>query len=186
MEIIKVRVQNFRCIKDEEIKLKSLTTLVGRNGIGKSAFLYALKYFYEPSVDYSKDDFYNRNTDNTINITVTFANLSDGEKDLFEKYVENEELIVEKELAYPPNKSHQKYYGTLPRCPEFEVVRDDNKLVPEKRDAYFDLYEEEALPELPDLRGNISGKDLETALEDWEEEHPEHLELSHLTPPNQK
>lgn len=82
MIIKSIRVQNFRCIKDETLPCEKLTTLVGPNGSGKSSFLRALDMFYTPTVRYSEDDFYDQDTSQNISVTVSFTDLTNEEKRL--------------------------------------------------------------------------------------------------------
>ena len=49
MLIQKIRVKNYRSIKDETLHLDRITALVGRNGAGNSSFLRALEMFYNSS-----------------------------------------------------------------------------------------------------------------------------------------
>ena len=79
MIIKSIRVQNFRCIKDETLYCENLTVLVGPNGSGKSSFLRALQMFYDPNARYTEDDFYARDTSQSIKITVTFTSLNEEE-----------------------------------------------------------------------------------------------------------
>jgi predicted ATP-dependent endonuclease of OLD family len=112
MIIKKIRVQNFRSIKDATLECDLITILIGPNGGGKSAFLHALSIFYNPNADYSEEDFYNRETENPITITVTFGDLTEEEKRLFASYLEQGDLLtVIKECHYPRDKGSQKYYG---------------------------------------------------------------------------
>jgi len=170
-----VRVRNFRCIKDETLHCEPLTALVGANGSGKSAFLRALDLFYTPSAKYSEEDFYNRDTSEPIVITVTFTNLTDSEKRLFASHVDRETLTVEKELAWPPGRGSQKYFGSTLRCPDFQHVRTADR-VADKRAAYQTLVNSGRFPELPKLPGNASAEQIEEALQKWEEAHPETLQ----------
>jgi putative ATP-dependent endonuclease of OLD family len=165
MIINSVRVQNFRSIYDDTLHCDQLTALIGPNGSGKSSFLKALDMFYTSNARYSEDDFYNRDTSESIIITMTFTDLTEDEKRLFQKYVEGDELTVEKEMKWPPGKGSQSYYGTSLRNPEFDSFRsasgtglrvDYNKL---RGDKYSDL-------------PNYTNKDdAEKALQAWEESH---------------
>jgi len=58
MRIQRIRVQNFRCLKDVDLSCDALTVLIGRNGTGKSALLQALEVFYDANASYSEHDFY--------------------------------------------------------------------------------------------------------------------------------
>lgn len=167
MIIKSIRVQNFRCIRDETLPCEQLTALIGPNGSGKSSFLRALDMFYTPSARYTEDDFYNRDTLQDIIITITFNNLTEDEKKLFQKYIEGGKLTVEKEMKWPPSKENQKYYGTSLQNPEFDsfrsatganLRREYNKL---REDKYSDLSE------------YTNKDDAEKALQSWEESHPD-------------
>jgi len=47
MKLISLTVKNFRCYKEEtSLKIDNLTTLIGRNDIGKSTLLEALEIFF--------------------------------------------------------------------------------------------------------------------------------------------
>lgn len=165
MIIKSIRVQNFRCIRDETLPCEQLTALIGPNGSGKSSFLRALDMFYTSSARYTEDDFYNRDTLQDIIITITFNNLTEDEKKLFQKYIEGGKLTVEKEMKWPPSKENQKYYGTSLQNPEFDsfrsatganLRREYNKL---REDKYSDLSE------------YTNKDDAEKALQAWEESH---------------
>lgn len=165
MIIKSIRVQNFRCICDETLPCDQLTALIGPNGSGKSSFLRALDMFYAPSARYTEDDFYDRDTSQDIIITVSFTNLTEDEKKLFQKYIEGGKLTVEKEMKWPPSKGNQKYYSTSLQNPEFDsfrtatgvnLRREYNKL---REDKYSDLSE------------YTNKDDAEKALRAWEESH---------------
>lgn len=47
MRISQVRVQGYRCIEDLTIDFDELTALIGTGGVGKSAFLRALEWFFD-------------------------------------------------------------------------------------------------------------------------------------------
>jgi putative ATP-dependent endonuclease of OLD family len=47
MRISKVRVQGYRCIEDASIDFDDLTALIGAGGVGKSAFLRAIEWFFD-------------------------------------------------------------------------------------------------------------------------------------------
>ena len=167
MLINSIRVQNFRCIRDETLPCEQLTALIGPNGSGKSSFLRALDMFYTPGARYTEDDFYDRDTSQDIIITITFTDLTKDEKKLFQKYVEGGKLTVEKEMKWPPSKGNQKYYGTSLQNPEFDsfrsatganLRREYNKL---REDKYSDLSE------------YTNKDDAEKALQTWEESHPD-------------
>lgn len=79
--------------------------------------------FYEPNARYTENDFYNNDTSQNILITVTFARLNNEEQQLFRKYLEGDEMTVEKELRWPPNRGNQTYHGTSLKNAHFDNFR---------------------------------------------------------------
>src|SRR3990167_7339691 len=175
MIISKIRVGNFRCIKEETLSCEALTALVGRNGSGKSSFLRALDLFYTPSAKYSQEDFYNSDTSEPVVIALTFANLTDSERRLFASHMDGETLTVEKESVWPLGKGSQKYFGSTLRNPDFQEARTAAK-VTEKRAVYQKLIASGRYSDLPNLPGNATAAQIEEALKTWEGAHPERLE----------
>ncbi|MFB6088171.1 MAG: AAA family ATPase [Candidatus Aenigmatarchaeota archaeon] len=167
MIIKSLQVQNFRCIKNETLPCENLTALVGPNGSGKSSFLQALEMFYTPSASYTEDDFYNGETSKPITITVTFANLTEKEKQLFQKYIKNDELTVEKILKWPPGRANQSYHGNLPKNPDFEKFRSAHGV--ELRKEYKKLREDK----YSDLPSYSNKDEAEANLQKWESHHPD-------------
>jgi len=163
-----VRVQNFRCVKNETLFCKNLTVLVGANGSGKSTFLRALDMFYEPNAEYIEEDFYARDTSNSIIITVTFTNLTEDEKRIFKSYVENGELTVEKELTWPPSRGSQKYYGTSLINPDFQAFR-----IAKGENLRKEYNKLRAMSKYLSLPPYINKEEAEKALKNWEQQHPE-------------
>lgn len=165
MIIKSIRVQNFRCIRDQTLPCEQLTVLIGPNGSGKSSFLRTLDMFYTPSARYTEDDFYNRETSQDIIVTVTFANLTEDEKKLFLKYVESGKLTVEKVIKWPLGRGSQKYHGTSLQNPEFDSFRSASGA--KLRVEYNKLRE----GRYSDLAEYTNKDDAEKALQSWEDSH---------------
>lgn len=174
MIIQKVRIKNFRCIRDATLDCESLTVLVGQNGSGKSSFLKAIEMFYDPAAKYSEEDFYNRDTSEPILIEVTFSELTEVEKSLFATHLDGNGLTVQKELAWPLARGSQKYFGSILRNPNFQSIRTVSR-VTEKREKYRELRTIQ-YPDLPDLPGSASTEQIEQVLKDWEQQHPDKLQ----------
>lgn len=120
MIIKSLRVECFRGILDATLPCEPLTVLVGANGCGKSTFLRALELFYEPSPRIMSDDFYDRDTSQPISISVTFTELDDAAKNLFRRYLFNDELTVTRVLNLVDGKLQAKISwvtSTEPRFP---------------------------------------------------------------------
>ncbi len=124
MIIESIHVKNFRSIYDEKITCECLTALVGANGSGKSSFLHALRLFYSKFPKIDIEDFYNRDTDVEISITITFKDLSDNAKKRFSSYLQNEKLTVERVFSYRENsKIMYLYHGSTLQNPDFYEVK---------------------------------------------------------------
>ena len=100
MRIKSVRIKNFRSFDDQVIELDPYTCLVGPNGAGKSTLLNALNVFFGENASampvdaLSPEDFHNRRTDQPIEITVTFHELSARAQEALKDYYRNGELVV--------------------------------------------------------------------------------------------
>jgi predicted ATP-dependent endonuclease of OLD family len=127
--------------------------------------------FYEPNAHYSKEDFYAEDTSQPILMTVTFANLTQEEKKLFQLYIEGEELIVEKETAWPPGRGSQKYNGTSLKNPEFQAFSDAKG--GDMRSKYNEVRAKQEYNSLPTYTNR---GDAEKAISEWEQAHPERCE----------
>lgn len=168
MYISSLHIRNFRSIRDETLPCDRLTALTGANGAGKSSFLHALYLFYQPGAPYNTEDFYNQDTSKEIVIAVTFAGLSDEEKELFMKYIEGDTLTVEKVMTWPASRNSQKYHGSRLKNPDFDTFRSASGAA-ELRRTYNQL-RDGAYPDLPSYSNKEAA---EAALQEQEEAHPE-------------
>lgn len=80
MKLVKVKIKNFRCFKDETvIELEDLTAFIGRNDAGKSSILEALEIFFNNEiVKIDKDDLNKAalaEDDHKIEISCVFTHL---------------------------------------------------------------------------------------------------------------
>lgn len=173
MIIRSLKVQNYRSIYDEQLNCDELTVLVGPNGAGKSAFLHAIELFYASSPSVSEDDFYARETDTPIRITLSFTGLSGDEKTRFQKYVTGEQLQVARVISSAGGKDAAKYHGFCLGNPDFQLIRQvDSKT--KQKEKYNEFREREDYSDLPSVTS--AAKALE-ALEQWEEDHPDRCEF---------
>ena len=172
MIIKSLHVNNFRSIENETLQCDDLTMLLGTNGAGKSSFLKALDIFYSTRMMITDNDYYARDTSKNITITVTFKDLTDNEKKLFSKYIENEELVVEKEISWSQDKVVQRYYGKSFLNPDFNGIRtalDNSTPVGELKNIYESVRSKRNYNDLPKWtkKGNV-----QQTLEEWENKHP--------------
>lgn len=107
MNIKKIRIENYRSFNDQEISLNKYSCFVGSNGVGKSTVLCALNVFFKEQDSSATDtaslcdeDFFARQTNKPVRITLTFDNLSVAAKTALSDYVRQDELVVTAEANF--------------------------------------------------------------------------------------
>jgi len=135
--------------------------------------LRALDLFYEPSVKADADDFFNKDISEPFSIGLTFSNLSDEAKDLFQKYLQNGTLTVERVFTYTDGKVTAKYHGSSLQNPDFRELRESFDLTDrfaKGKELYGQLKTQTKYAGLP----NATAKgDVKAAIEAWEEGNQE-------------
>lgn len=164
MIVKSIRVQNFRSLLDETLDCHDLTVLVGRNGAGKSSFLKALEIFYDPTANVLAEDFYADDASKEILISVTYSNLSEKEKTLFEPYLDGVQLTIARVFSLSGGRKAGTYHGMRLQNPEFTSLREagGKKYIANK---YKELRE---LPKYSSLPHVKSADEALTALRSWE------------------
>lgn len=87
MRIQTVHIKNFRTLKDVTVDFDSVTSLIGPNGSGKSSVLRALDWFFNGKIGVLTDqDCSHGATDEDIEVQVTFADLTERDRQELGKY----------------------------------------------------------------------------------------------------
>lgn len=107
MKIKTIRLENFRSFEDDTIILNRYSCFVGPNGAGKSTVLTALNVFFQEraasATDISKltgEDYFGKNTNSPVRITVTFDELRPEAQTALSAYVRQNELAVTAEAVF--------------------------------------------------------------------------------------
>lgn len=128
MKIQRIEIKNYRSLNDLTVYPEDILALVGRNNSGKSNLIKALELFFEGSVRLTNDEcFYNQKTEDPIEISITFGQLSDWERTQFEPWMTDEDkLIVGREIVCTGAESPYTI-NTLAtiEVPEPEWLRED-------------------------------------------------------------
>jgi len=180
MRLKEIRIQNFRSFLDETIPWGNYNCLVGSNGAGKSNVLQALNVFFRNTavanvnvVTLSEEDFHHRNTSEPVKITLTFGDLSAEAREDFKAYVRSDQLVITATAEWDPapGEAEVKQYGARlvmeDFAPYFEAVEAPAK-VAELKAIYRGLRDQ--FDELPDVS---TKDDMQSALRDFEEAHPD-------------
>jgi putative ATP-dependent endonuclease of the OLD family len=173
MIIKRVDVRNFRSLKEASLDCDELTVLVGRNGAGKSSFLYAIDTFYDVAAPITEEDFFNRDLSHPIEIRLTYENLIEDEKTEFSPYIKDAKLIVLKKISLEEGKLIQRYYAAALQIRQFAAIRSK----PQKSERiaeWTDLVSRGLLPGLS--RSSRSAEEVSRFMDEYEAAHPELME----------
>ncbi len=151
MKIEGIRIENFRCFKDETISFDNYNCFIGSNGAGKSTILNALNVFFRQYKDcqtdmskLSKEDFHHSQTNEPIKITVTFNDLNEEAKHELANYVRLDKLIISAVANYDEitGKAEIKQFGSRKGINEFRGFFEKEKngaKVAELKDFYIEI-----------------------------------------------
>lgn len=114
MKLVRLILENFRSYKETtSIEIGDITTIIGKNDIGKSTILEALEIFFNnEAVKISPDDANIETEDNKVSITCDFTELpeklildSGAETNLASEYLEYERGVLRVKKIYDCGKS---------------------------------------------------------------------------------
>jgi len=126
MKIQKIEIKNYRSLHNLTIYPKDILALVGRNNSGKSNLIKALELFFEGSTRLINDEcFYNHKTKEPIEIFITFEQLSDWEKEQFKPWMDEDKLVVGREVVCTGTDSYTINNLAITKVPEPEWLRED-------------------------------------------------------------
>lgn len=168
MRIQSVHIKNYRSIQDVRLELTDITVLLGSNGTGKSSMLHALNWFFNGG-DLEHDDITASSADQTISVEVAFAQLDEIDRKSLEKYGTGEAAIFTR--TWQPNQGG-KLTGRARAYNDFEAIRDIGGAT-ELRARYNALREGNLDLGLPTVRSKDAAL---TAMNEWEQNHPEQLD----------
>lgn len=173
MRILRAKVTNFRLLREVEVHFDSITTLIGANGAGKSSILRALEWFFNGSKagDLTDDDCSFGATDQTIEVEVTFGELTDSDRVVLGKYAPPESTTFTAWKKRTP-EGHEYLSANAKGLPEFSEIKAEAAANP-KKDAYRELRESRPDLELPEAK---TGPAVDAAISSWESDHVDQLE----------
>jgi len=126
MKIQKIEVRNYRSLHNITIYPKDILALVGRNNSGKSNVIKALELFFESKTRLvNAECFCNHKTEKPIEIFITFEQLSDWERKQFESWMDEDKLVVGREIVCTGADSYTFNNLAMTKIPEPEWLRED-------------------------------------------------------------
>ena len=173
MRIKEIHVKNFRSIMDASLPCDNLTALVGRNGAGKSSFLHALEKFYDPQARVETEDFHFEDVTQDMEITVVFAELSQGAVAAFSGYIHDDTLTITRIFTDPKQGRSGNYYGMRLQNPDFTTIRERPNAT-DLRAEYNEIRTQSEYSALPSVTSADAAR---SALTQWEEANLEKCTL---------
>ena len=156
MTITNIKIENYKSLKNVEVKISEFTCIIGENNAGKSTFIEALLRFIKGN-KLKKEDFYDVSKD--ILITVTFENIIDNDLEILEelhrkkleKYIESGKLKLARRYCHKEYSSKLRNVKFVPKDERFTKEKIDENLKGKKKDdiqntlksIYHELDEEE-------------------------------------------
>jgi len=148
MKIKSIRIKNFRTLKDVTIPFDAVTTFIGPNGAGKSTVLRALDWFFNGKLgSLTEKDCSFGATEEEIEVQVTFADLTDKDRDQLGKYAP---AGVTKFTAWKRRSSdgNESLSANSKSYAPFNTIRSKGPAA-DKRAAYNDLRTSDPTMTLP-------------------------------------
>ncbi|ROP37231.1 ATP-dependent nuclease [Saccharothrix texasensis] len=180
VRIARVRIKNFRCLEDVEVRFDDVTSLIGPNGVGKSTVLRALDWFFNGSkaADLETEDL-THGAQGDLSVEVEFDHLTADDRAELGKYVtvDSDKCVIWK---FRHADGSELMSGNARSFPAFEPVRSADTAT-QMKERYLEV--REAHPELT-LPVWKSSKVCEQVLKTWELENPHRLEDSHVAVTN--
>ena len=138
-----IKVENYKSLKEVEVKISDFTCIIGENNAGKSTFIQALLLFIKGN-KLKKDDFYDINKD--ILITVTLENISDEDlqrleethRKKLEKYIIDDKLKLARRYSHIDYSSKLRNVMLVPKLDKFNKEKIDEYFKGKKKDEIQD------------------------------------------------
>jgi putative ATP-dependent endonuclease of the OLD family len=171
MKILTVRIRNFRALKDVTIPFDAVTTFIGPNGAGKSTVLRALDWYFngKPGSLTEKDCSFGA-VEEEIEVQVTFAELTDKDREALGKYAPPEVQTFTAWKRRRPDGT-ESLSANSKSYPPFNLIR-GHESAAEKRAAYVSLRASEEALGLPSWSSVDASNQAMTA---WEAAHVDKL-----------
>ena len=126
MKIQKIEIKNYCSLRNLTVYPEDILALVGRNNSGKSNLIKALELFFKAATRLVNDEcFYNHKTEAPIEILITFEQLSDWEKKEFKAWMDENKLVVGREVVCTDTDSYTINNLAITKVPEPEWLRED-------------------------------------------------------------
>ncbi|WP_343724716.1 ATP-dependent nuclease [Herbaspirillum huttiense] len=171
MKIQSVQIKNFRTLVDVAIPFDSVTTFIGPNGAGKSTVLRALDWFFNGKPGSLSDaDCSFGQTQENVEVRVTFGDLSKKDREVLGKYAPTEAATFTAWKSRSP-EGVEMLSANAKGLPEFEKIKAASS-AGIKKALYAELRNRD--PEL-NLPAANTATAIDQAMMAWEAAHTDRL-----------
>jgi len=177
MRIKRLRIHNYRSIRDLEMECLSVVTLVGPNNHGKSNLLAAIEFCLSTSAKPVEQDFFvNRGeSDNGFWVEITFDELTEQEKNTFRKYVQSDGTVCIRKTAQLQDGGIEVLYNGYVEQPDVEWLNSDKAGNYTSRESVNQTPLKDFVPS-----GRLSKALIEEAQQEYKAQHREELDFSRV------
>ncbi|WP_457637075.1 ATP-dependent nuclease [Oceanithermus sp.] len=183
MRIDRVKISNFRSIRELEFVAQPNTVLIGPNNHGKSNILRALEFALSSKHKPSEEDFFKTGGDRVkeMFVELLFTNLDDQERKTFNKYLLDDQSICIRKIARinDDGKVETSYHGYVLEKGSSAPILEEGNLLGTKNVAagiFPDFYLIPAIKEVTDelkiKTTTTMGKLLNLLIEEMVKEDP--------------
>ena len=178
MRIQRLRIHNYRSIRDLEMECLPIITLLGPNNHGKSNLLAALEFFFSTSAKPVEQDlFVNRDGgENVLWVEVMFHELTEQEKNTFNKYVQSDQSVCIRTTARMQNGGIEVSCNGYVEQPNKEWLNSDKAGDYTSRESV----NQTPLKDLVPSSGRLTKTHIEEAQQKYIEQHREELSFSRV------
>lgn len=126
MEISRLRVHNYRSIKDIDLECRSVMVLLGENNAGKSNILSSIEFLLTGSAKPAPEDLFafREDDDETLWVEITFTQLTSQEKNTFQRYLlRGDKVRIRKTASWDQNGNVSIQYNGYTEEPKEEWLQ---------------------------------------------------------------
>ncbi len=174
MRLERVKMHNYRSIKDLTLDCQSMVTLLGPNNHGKSNVLSALEFGLSTSVKPTEDDFFYHRKDDVFWVEMTFCELTDQEKTTFRRYVRSDGSVCVRKTCRRKDGRLETGYNGYVEQPDEPWLQAGNTGDYTSRDKIGETPLSEFVPE----SGRITKAIVEDAQQAYIEAHRDELNFT--------
>src|SRR5512135_2798796 len=126
MRLQRLKVHNYRSIRDLDLECQTMVTLLGPNNHGKSNVLSALEFGLTTSAKPAEDDFFTHRDDDVFWVEMIFGELTEQEKNTFKRYVRSDGTVCVRKTCRRRDGSLDTTYNGWVEQPDEPWLRGEN------------------------------------------------------------